>query len=266
MNEKRIIVLIPHYNNPECLETSILSIDDRIQVDLLIIDDGSSRKPNEAELNQAYKNGEIYFEYLIENKGLSNALNKGIFFAQTNKYEFIGRLDCGDRCFKNKFSKQLDFLDNNDKIKLLGTCAVVVDEEGNELFMLNHPLKHEEIKKKMYLNNMFVHPTVIIRTNVFKSVEMYDEKYTRAAQDYALFFRIIKKFQVANLPEPLLYYEISSNSISSKRRQLQVRHRIKIILENFYFGFHPIYGLTRNTILFFMSREATTKLKLIFKK
>ena len=266
MNKRRIIVLIPHYNNPEGLEKSILSINDKIPVDLLIIDDGSISKLNELELREHYINGEIYFKYLNQNKGLSFALNQGIKFAQLNKYEIIGRLDSGDLCFKDRFTKQLDYLDSNKNIKLLGTSAVVVDEQGHELFVLKHPSKHSDIKKKMFLNNMFVHPTVLIRTDVFNFVDQYDERYTRAAQDYALFFKILKKFEVANLAEPLLYYEISSNSISSKRRKLQVKHRLRIILENFRFGFYPIYGLIRNTLLIFISRESTTKLKRYLKK
>ncbi|QXP80598.1 MULTISPECIES: glycosyltransferase [Winogradskyella] len=266
MIKKKLIILIPHYNDPEGLQISIASINEDFPVDIFVIDDGSSVELNEKELTNSFTNGKIFFNYLEENKGLSYALNKGLEFSIKNGYEYTGRLDCRDLFVKNKCSKQLSFLDSNTDIKLLGTWAKMVDEESNQLFILKHPIKHDEIKKKMYLNNMFVHPSVIIRTEVFNDIGLYNKKYSKAAQDYDLFFRIVKKYEVANYPEVLLIYEMSLNSISSKRRRLQIRHRINIIIENFYFGLYPIHGIIRSSVLYFLSRETTTKLKSIIKK
>jgi glycosyltransferase involved in cell wall biosynthesis len=266
MIKTNLIVLIPHYNDPVGLQKSIDSIHDNNTVDVLVIDDGSSIKPNEAEFKRRYQNGRVFFKYLEINKGLSYALNEGVKFAIDNNYEYTGRLDCRDLCVENKFDKQLSFLQSNKNIYLLGTWAQIVDEENHNLYVLKHPTHFNQIKKKMYVNSMFVHPSVVLRTDVFNKVGLYDIEYSKAAQDYDLFFRIIKKVEAANYPEVLLIYETSSDSISTRRRKLQVKHRIKIILNNFYFGFYPIYGLIRNTFLYFLSRETTTKLKSILKK
>ncbi len=264
--KKRLLVLIPHYNDPEGLKASIASIDEDFPVDVFVIDDGSNKTPNEKELVGSYKNGTIFFNYLKENKGLSYALNSGIEFAINNNYEYTGRLDCRDLFIRNKCSKQLSFLESNVNIKLLGTWAKMVDEHNNQLYILKHPVNHEKIKKNMYLNTMFVHPSVIIRTEVFSDIGVYNIKYSKAAQDFDLFFRIVKKYETANYPEALLIYEMSLNSISSRRRKLQVKNRINIIWDNFYFGFYPIYGIIRSYFLYFLSRETTTKLKSIINK
>ncbi|MDN3491587.1 glycosyltransferase [Winogradskyella bathintestinalis] len=264
--KKKLVVLIPHYNDPEGLQKSIGSIDEESQVDVFVIDDGSSLKPNEKELIDSYSNGEIFFNYLEENKGLSYALNTGIEFALKNNYKYTGRLDCRDLFVKNKCTKQLAFLESHKNIKLLGTWAKMVDEHNNQLYILKHPINHKKIKKNMYLNNMFVHPSVIMRTDIFSDLGDYNIKYTKAAQDFELFFRIVKKYETANYPEALLIYEMSLNSISSKRRKLQVKSRINIIKDNFYFGFYPIYGIARSSLLYFLSRETTTKLKSVIKK
>ncbi|GGH37871.1 glycosyl transferase family 2 [Mangrovimonas yunxiaonensis] len=265
MNQKKIITLIPHYNDPEGLKRSIMSIDDDIEVDVLVIDDGSTIKPNINSIKQVYENGEIYLKELESNKGLSLALNEGIKFAQEKGYPFIGRLDCGDYCKKNRFSKQLEYLINNPDVKLLGTWASYIDENNKKLYDLKHPIEYEKIKKRMFLNSMFVHPSVVINTEIFSSIAMYNPKYTRAAQDYDLFFRIVKKYKTTNYPEVLIDYVIDSNSISTKRRKLQVKHRILIILDNFYFGFYPIYGLLRSIVLLFLSRNTSNNLKKLLK-
>jgi hypothetical protein len=63
------------------------------------------------------------------------------------------------------------------------------------------------------------------------------------------------------MPEVLLDYIIDGNSISTKKRKLQVANRIKIIIDNFRFGFYPVYGLIRSCILYFFSRSSTTSIK-----
>ena len=43
---KEIIIIIPYYNNPIGLEKSIVSIREKISIDIIIIDDGSKQKLN----------------------------------------------------------------------------------------------------------------------------------------------------------------------------------------------------------------------------
>lgn len=262
----KLIILIAHYNNLVGLKKSLKSIREPFDVDILIVDDGSKLKPNLKDLQDIYKNGKIFLELLPENKGVGFAANHGLKIIQEMKYDLIGRLDCGDLNKKNKYKKQIDFLKENPDIKLVGTWADMVDEEGNYLYTLKHPTNHKVLKKKMYINSMFVNPSVIFYTDILKTVGNYPYKYRRASQDYAFFFKVIKNFKVANIPDPALTYVIENNSISTQKRKLQVKHRIQIILENFYVGFYPIYGLFRNSILYYVSRDKTTALKKIFYK
>ena len=113
----------------------------------------------------------------------------------------------------------------------------------------------------MYLNSMFVNPTVLFKTSILETVSEYPIEYKDAAQDYAFFFKVIKHFKCANMPEVMLDYIIDKNSISTKKRKLQVKNRIKIIAENFKLGIYPIYGLLRSLVLYFFSRSSTTVIK-----
>ena len=73
--------------------------------------------------------------------------------------------------------------------------------------------------------------------------------------------KIRNNFKAENYPEILLDYLVDEDSISSKYRKQQVKNRIKIMLKNFYFGFHPIYGILRSLILLLFSRQATNFIK-----
>ncbi|MBU2926786.1 glycosyltransferase [Winogradskyella psychrotolerans] len=265
MNQSRLILVMAHYNNPKGLEESLASINEQIDIDILVVDDGSDYKPNEDALCQIYNSGKIYFEYLKENKGVGVAANLGLDVALKKNYEFIGRFDCGDIFMKDKCFKQINYLDQNKEVKLLGTWANVIDEHGTFLHELKHPTDYETLKKKMYLNSMFLNPSVIFYSEILEKVGNYPFEYRRASQDYAFFFKALKHYKVENYPEILMYYVSDPNSISTQKRRLQVLNRIRIILDNFYFGFYPIYGLFRNIPLLFVSRKLTTKLKKKFK-
>jgi len=265
MKSNNLIVLIPHFCNPSGLLDSIKSIDEDINIDILIVDDGSEKLFDEKQIEIAFKNtGKIHYKYLPQNQGIEYALNTGLKFIQNLDYKYIARLDCGDKCKQNRFKKQLNHLESNPEIKLLGTWANVVDENGKHIHYIKHPTKYTDIKRKMYVNSMFVHPTVMFSIDVLDKVGYYPTN-VKAAEDYAFFFKIIKHFKAENLPEVLLDYEYNENSISTSKRKLQVKNRLKIITKHFYIGLMPIYGLLRNTILLFISRRGTTYLKTIWK-
>jgi glycosyltransferase involved in cell wall biosynthesis len=111
-----LIILIAHYNNPKGLEDSILSIKEPFSVDLIIVDDGSTIKFDENYIKSVYTNGKIFFEYLNKNSGVGVAANKGLKKIEELNYLLIGRLDCGDLCYENKYKKQLKYLSDNPKV------------------------------------------------------------------------------------------------------------------------------------------------------
>ncbi|APY11001.1 glycosyl transferase family 2 [Seonamhaeicola sp. S2-3] len=261
----RIIVLIPHFNRLDELKKSLVSIEESQEIDVLIVDDGSKEKPDINEIKEFYKQGKVYLEVLEKNSGIENALNRGLEFIKGLEYKYIGRLDCGDYCVKDRFTKQMEYLDNKEDVYLLGSWANIKDSKGVKLHVLKHPVKYNDIKKKMYLNSMFVHPSVVFRTCLIDEIGFYPTNY-KAAEDYAFFFKIIKKYKAENYPEALLDYIIEEDSISSQKRFLQVKSRIRIIMDNFKFGFYPIYGLARNVLLLFLSRNVTTYIKKIISK
>ena len=66
--DKRLIITIPFYNNPEGLLRSIKSINESFKIDIIIADDGSETKIDEKLIRSVFKNeGNIYFEYLDTN-------------------------------------------------------------------------------------------------------------------------------------------------------------------------------------------------------
>ena len=116
----------------------------------------------------------------------------------------------------------------------------------------------------MYVNAMFIHPTVMFVNDIFSVIEKYPLDY-HAAEDYALFFEIVNRYETANLAESLVIIEINEKGITKTKRKIQVSNRIRIIKENFYFGFWPFYGLIRNYLLLLVPNQIIKKIKILTK-
>lgn len=246
-----VIILIPHFNNFTGLSNSIFSIAKEEKVDVLIVDDGSTTSIiKESELLKFKKfNGTISFIYNKENLGIEHVLNQGLQHINSeNTYEYIARLDCGDLCLENRFSLQEEYLEKNSTCKLVGSNAIAIDLNGKELYKTILPEFSSKIKNKMFVNAMFLHPTVMFCSSLINEIGFYPTEY-KAAEDYAFFFKIVQKYQTHNIQKCLLKYEINPNGISLSMRNQQVSSRIQIIKDNFYFGYWPIYGLLRNYAL-----------------
>lgn len=246
-----VIILIPHFNNFSGLCASVFSIEKDEKVDVLIVDDGSFESTiNEMQLlkNKNFK-GSIYFIYNETNKGIEHVLNQGLkFILKKEVYKYIARLDCGDLCFDKRFYLQEKYLNDHIQCKLVGSNAIAIDTNGKELYKTILPENSNIIKNKMYLNAMFLHPTVMFCSSIIKEIGYYPTVY-KAAEDYAFFLKIVQKYETHNIQKFLLKYEINTKGISLSKRNLQVSSRIKVIKDNFYFGFWPIYGLLRNYAL-----------------
>lgn len=254
MNEKKdadVVVLIPHYNNLEGLKKSLSSVSQStLPVDVLVVDDGSGIPIEEKHLRQICPSTTVL--HSPTNEGIEQALNRGLTYICDHKpYKYIARLDAEDICSPDRFAKQKQFLQDNPDIYLLGSWALFVDRSGKPLWRFCPPEKHEQIRRKMFVNNMFCHPTVMCRLEVFKEVGFYSTEHP-SAEDFALFFKVTRRFKVANIPECLVSTFVTPDGISLGRRKHQLKSRLRIIFENFDFSFWAFYGLARNLVLWFV--------------
>jgi len=260
-----IIVLLPHYNDNERLKNAVNSIVEPFPIDVLIIDDGSDTKPDQEELKKLYGDrGNLEVKYNAQNMKVSKIRNLGLKMILQTSYKYIAHMDSDDTNKPNRFAKQLDYLKNNKEISFIGSWGDYYTEKGEFLFTMKNPVSYKEIRKKMYLNAMFINASILYKREVIDNIKNYPDKNI-TVDDYHFCFLVIKKFKVANYPEPLVNINIRSQSISSSKRTKQVLERINVITENFYFGFYPIWGLFRNFLLLFMPRSFGLKMRKWFK-
>ncbi|GAC13350.1 glycosyltransferase [Aliiglaciecola lipolytica] len=154
------------------------------------------------------------------NVGLSACMNYVIDWTLTHlpsaKYFF--RMDADDISLPDRFKKQIKFLKKHKKTQVLGTSLIEINEFSKKVGKRKLPKKHEDIFRILPKRCAINHPTVVVRTDVFKAGHRYQEDLQNT-QDYFLWIELCAAgYKFANLPEPLLEFRRVNNFY--KRRGL----------------------------------------------
>ena len=179
-------------------------------------------------LNQTYKNFELIIvingdlidfieEKLIENYSHDNrikiyktkishlnfSLNLALHYSQG---EYIARMDGDDISSPMRLASQVEFMQKNPRVMVLGTAFELIDSRGVISEIIRNPINNVEIRKSLHYKNPINHPSSMIRKNNLLRVGGYMGGLH--AEDYDLWCRLSldKSFLFANLSEPYLQY------------------------------------------------------------
>jgi hypothetical protein len=261
-----LCLIIPHYNNIDGLIRSLASLDEQIDFDVLIIDDGSEPAvPSNTFFYEKFPRLNLNIAR-IAHAGIIHVSILGLKYVEHNKYLYTARLDAGDLCMPNRLTIQRQYLIDNPNIYLLGTFCEYFDlHTGKTIAIKRFPTTMKKIRQKVYFNTVFEHPTVMFRVEAIEKIGYYPADYV-VAMDYAYFFKFVSNFECGMIPEVLIRKEISSTSISTVKRKKQVINRIKAICENFTLKWYFFAGLAYTSILYVIPYSFLNRLKKYFFK
>lgn len=151
------------------------------------------------------------------NNGLAKSLNLLIDrVIESDKYNFIARMDADDISYENRIQSQVAFLKDHKSVDVIGTAC----EEFGSKFALSIkklPTIHNELLDYSITRCPFIHPTVMFRTSIFVQGIRYPSN-TQLTEDMALWFELLSKgFIFSNLTVPLLKYRIDLNTLKRRR-------------------------------------------------
>jgi glycosyltransferase involved in cell wall biosynthesis len=158
-----------------------------------------------------------------ENIGLTKSLNQGI---GVSKGDYIARQDADDGSHPERLARQIEYLDRNKDVMMLGTGGYLIDESGKVLHRETVVTGKDRLKSQLRKRNQFIHGSVVMRRSCLNDVGLYNEEF-KSAQDYDLFLRISEKYAIDNLPDALYSYRLNPSAISAtKSREQQVAAEI----------------------------------------
>ena len=224
-----VSILLPVYNGAAYLRESLESILGQTYPDfeLIIIDDGSC--DDSPRIIQSIGDPRIRF-YRQRNRGLAATLNRAIELASG---ELLARQDQDDVSLPHRLEKQVGYLRSHTRCALVGTWAEILAVTEKTGRVHRHAEENHALQFDLLFDNPFVHSSVMLRKSAVQAVGMYTlDPARQPPEDYELWSRLSRKWEVGNIPEILHRYReiptsMSRNGISPFRNRV-----INISVEN----------------------------------
>jgi glycosyltransferase involved in cell wall biosynthesis len=227
-----VSVVMTVYNAERYLAEAIESVLSQTlkEFEFIIVDNASQDKS--LEIIKSYKDPRIIFIKNSTNLGQTKALNIGIQASQT---EFIARMDADDICLPQRLEKQLTYLKHNKDTAVVGSWCIDIDSMGNSRQIYKVITDPFLIKCHLSASGdltswCITHPSVMMRKSMLVDVGLYNEAMSLDGypQDYDLWMRIIAKYSMANIAEPLLKYRVLDKSESRAFSDKTMQYRMLI--------------------------------------
>lgn len=139
--------------------------------------------------------------------GVAGSRNRAIL-ESSGKY--IALMDGDDYCAQDRFEKQMNFIDNNPDISVVGSNMYLINENGNIIGERKYPEMHDKIKRVFLFTMAVANPSIICRRKDIEEVGLFDETLYKS-EDFELWLRFLAKGKkMHNLQENLIYYRITS--------------------------------------------------------
>ncbi|RDH43160.1 glycosyltransferase [Zooshikella ganghwensis] len=228
-HRSRIAVLLTVYWNEDALKLenaieSVLNQHGVCVVCYLAIDGPVPKNIDQILTKYSDKIRVLRFE---ENRGLAKRLNDLLDAIDIKAFDFIARMDADDISTPDRFSKQVNYLNEHQDIDVLGTALVEIGEDGKKGFTKVLPACHEDLYYNFLFRCPVSHPTVMLRTRVFLGGYRYNERFLNT-QDYELWMRLMADgFRFANLPDVCLRFSIG-NGFYKRRGIRKVKNEIYV--------------------------------------
>jgi glycosyltransferase involved in cell wall biosynthesis len=209
MKQPKVSVIMPVFNGEKYLRVAIDSVLKQtfINFEFIIINDGST--DDSLAIIKSYTDNRIVIINNEKNLQIIETLNRGI---EISKGEYIIRMDCDDKCKKNRFELQVDFMNKNPDIGASGCYFNLL--LNNKTVKMDSPVSPNEIDCFLLFNSPIAHPTAIIRKSVLIKNKIHYSKKFLHVEDYFLWSEINKYSKLANIPHYLLDYRVHSHQVT----------------------------------------------------
>lgn len=226
-----VSVVMPVFNGERFLAAAIESILAQTFTDFefIIVDDGSHDRSPEIANSYAAGDDRIRVIQLYANKGISSARNNAIAVARG---KYFASMDSDDVSLPQRLQKQVYLLENQPKIDAVGTHALAVDSDLNDMYDLKPPAEHARIVWEKCMGTPFVHTSLMMRLRSIIAVGGYDETM-RYSQDADLITRFLGRARFANIAERLLLYRLHSGQQTSNDNPKR-RHDVRVMKTRFF--------------------------------
>lgn len=217
-----ISVVLPVFNGASTIGCAVESIlgQSFSNFELLIGDDGSTDETQ--SILQKYTDERIKIIKL--HKDFTNTLNT---LLSLSKGRYIARIDADDYMLPERLRIQYDYMESHPDVAVTGGLADNID----------HPewfASGGEVSLSMLCEgNRILNPTTMIRASVLHESGCSYQKNYEYAEDFQFWSALLRKgYKIVNLPIPLIFYGLSPQQVSNRKKNEMSKLSELIIKEN----------------------------------
>lgn len=221
-NRTPCTVLMPVRNGEKHLR---ISLDNLMKItkpkdQILIIDDGSTDS-TKAILREFQQICDRIQFISIPASGIVTALNLGL---ENAVHEYIARADVDDIYREDRLDLQVEFLDLEKDVAAVFSDYVFWNQSHRDLGCLPTGVIRSATRLSVIDAYRLPHPSVLFRKSAVIEVGCY-LKSEFPAEDLGLWLRLLRNYELASIPQPLLQYQVNPTGISSTRREEMLRKK-----------------------------------------
>lgn len=214
-----VSVVMSVYNGLPYLEEAVQSILEQTFEDfeLIIINDGSADGSKALLEHLAGSDDRIRLLHQ-ENQGLIASLNRGVDIARG---KYIARMDADDISYPERLERQVDFLNNQPDVGILGTQVETIDTNGTVQKQFSFPTDPAVVAWRLMFECCLTHPSIMMRRSLASGLNGYAEDALHA-EDYELYTRALLCTNIVNLPDTLHQLRRWDGTITATKRDIQI--------------------------------------------
>ncbi len=224
----KVSVVMPVCNSEKFLAASIESVLKQTfkEFEFIIIDDGSLDNTHAIIKKYAADDSRIRI-INQEHSGIVVALNRGLIEARS---QWIFRMDADDICFPDRFEAQIDVVEKEPSLVLIGSWCEQIDENGLEIKRNKYPAEHKDLINWLETGKgFFPHSSALYRRDMVIKAGRYRQRFC-FAEDTDLWLRLSEYGKFACYKGALIKLRKHRENISNQhfrtQRLLSVAARI----------------------------------------
>lgn len=224
----KVSVVMCVWNGEEHLSAAINSILGQTfnNFEFIIVNDGSTDETGKVLSLFASQDSRIRILENSQNLGQSYSKNRGISIARG---EYIAMMDADDWCDPHRFDLQVDFLDMNPDISVLGTDYLIFREDKSGSHLMKTANVPGLLRWDFIFHCAICQASVMMRRCLFSKQGYHYLENLRTAADFELWTRIIQTNKIANLNQTLYFYRWHSDNISVRKADDQKKNTNDVI-------------------------------------
>lgn len=230
MNPPKITIITPSFNQGKFIEQTINSVlgQEYPNLEYIVIDGGST--DNTVSILKKY--GKKIKWVSEKDKGQSDAINKGLKMATG---DIVAWLNSDDYYLPGTLKRVAGYFASHPQAMWLSGDYQVIDEKGKDIhgFVVSYKrfLRRFSSFGMLSFANYIIQPSTFWRKEAMEEVGLINEGY-RYCMDYDFWLRLMKKYPLHNIPDPLSAFRIHGESKGGSQYKKQFKEELDVTRAN----------------------------------